>query len=200
MARQELRPPENRPSGSGTPASRAQRVRQGRQRLSQHGLAALLAMLVPAVLFPLCLFLVRGHPRFTWIHDVRTFPWEFWGIAVCGSCATVGGFCDWFFHRSGETTVGRREHQAHVAALAGGGIPLFVLMALASLADWPHLFLLPVLVVLIITVILICYDEFVFHRRCGRWETFTHRLLTIGNGLAFLSWVHWCFVRGGFHG
>jgi hypothetical protein len=39
------------------------------------------------------------------------------------------------------------------------------------------------------------YDEFVFHRRCGRFETFTHRLLTCGNGLAFLAWTHWCFVR-----
>jgi hypothetical protein len=43
--------------------------------------------------------------------------------------------------------------------------------------------------------VMICYDEFVFHRRCRRFETFTHRLLTCGNGLAFLAWSHWCFVR-----
>ena len=49
---------------------------------------------------------------------------------------------------------------------------------------------------LIFTVVLICYDEFLFHRRCGRFETLMHRLLTFGNGLAFLAWVHWCFVRG----
>jgi hypothetical protein len=42
---------------------------------------------------------------------------------------------------------------------------------------------------------MICYDEFVFHRRCGWFESFTHRLLTCGNGLAFLAWAHWCFVR-----
>ncbi len=157
-------------------------------------------MLVPAVLFPVGLFLVRDHPRFAWTYDIRAFPWEFWAIAVCGCCATAAGFCDWFFHRSGATTVGRGEHRAHVAALAGGGMPLFLLMALASLAPRPHVFLLPVLVALIVTVVLVCYDEFVFHRRCGSWETLTHRLLTIGNGLAFLSWAHWCFVRGGFHG
>ena len=41
----------------------------------------------------------------------------------------------------------------------------------------------------------ISYDEFVFHRRCGPFERVTHRLLTFGNGLAFLAWAHWCFVR-----
>ncbi len=51
------------------------------------------------------------------------------------------------------------------------------------------------LVVLIYTVVMISYDEFVFHRRCGWFETFTHRLLTCGNGLAFLAWAHWCFAR-----
>jgi hypothetical protein len=169
-------------------------VRNLRRRTSKHGPAGLLALFAPAVLFPLGLFLLRDDPRFHWLWDVRAYPWEFWGVAVCGTAATVGGSLDWLFHRSGETVVGRGEHRAHVLALVGGGLPLFCLLAMASLSPRPGHFLLPVLAVLIFTVVLICYDEFVFHRRCGRYETFTHRLLTGGNGLAFLAWAHWCFV------
>ncbi|HZY88459.1 MAG TPA: hypothetical protein VFE78_26715 [Gemmataceae bacterium] len=171
-------------------------VGQTRRRLSRHGTSALVAMLVPAVLFPLGLFLLRGDARFAWLGDIRAYPWELWAVAACGTAATLGGALDWRFHRSGETVVGRREHRAHLLALAGGGVPLFALMAVASINSRPARFLVPVLVVLIYTVVVICYDEFVFHRRCGRFETFTHRLLTCGNGLAFLAWAHWCFVRG----
>jgi hypothetical protein len=152
-------------------------------------------MLVPAVACPLGLFLLRDHVRFVWLNDIRSYPWELWVIAACGSAATLGGFLDWRFHRCGETVVGKREHRAHLLALAGGGIPLFALMACASISPNPARFLVPVLVVLIYTVVMICHDEFVFHRRCGVFETFTHRLLTCGNGLAFLAWAHWCFVR-----
>ena len=171
-------------------------VRQARRRLSRHGALALGALLVPAVLCPLGLFLLRVDPRFAWLGDVRAYPWELWAIAACGTAATLGGVLDWRFHRSGQTVVGRSEHRAHLLALAGGGVPLFALMAAASISPRPERFLVPVLVVLIFTVVMICYDEFVFHRRCGRFETFTHRLLTCGNGLAFLAWAHWCFVRG----
>ena len=170
-------------------------VRQARRRLSRHGALALGAMLVPAVLFPLGLFVLRHDARFAWLSDVRAYPWELWVIAACGTVATLGGVLDWRFHRSGETAVGRREHRAHLLALAGGGVPLFALMAAASVSPRPARFLIPVLVILISTVVMICYDEFVFHRRCGRFETLTHRLLTCGNGLAFLAWAHWCFVR-----
>ena len=170
-------------------------VQQARRRLSRHGASALGALLVPAVLFPLGLFLLRDDPRFAWLGDVRAYPWELWAVAACGAAATLGGVLDWRFHRSGDTVVGRREHRAHLLALAGGGVPLFALMAAASVSPRPARFLVPVLVVLIYTVVMICYDEFVFHRRCSRFETFTHRLLTGGNGLAFLAWAHWCFVR-----
>ncbi len=170
-------------------------VREGRRRLSRHGVLALAAMLVPAVLFPLGLLLVRDEPRFGWLTDVRAYPWELWAIAACGTAATLGGVLDWRFHRRGETVVGRGEHRAHLMALAGGGVPLFTLMSAASVSPRPARFLIPVLVLLISTVVMICYDEFVFHRRCGRFETFAHRLLTCGNGLAFLAWAHWCFVR-----
>ncbi len=185
------------PSGPGArvplPVPRRD-ARQSRRRLSRHGVCALGAMLVPAVLFPTGLFLLRADARFTWLGDVRAYPLEFWVIAVCGTVATGGGLLDWLQHRSGETTVGRREHRAHVLALASGGLPLFGLLTFASLSPQPLRFLLPVLVLLIYTVVHISYDEFVFHRRCGRFETVTHRLLTFGNGLAFLAWTHWCFV------
>jgi hypothetical protein len=113
-------------------------------------------MLVPAMWFPLGLCLLRHDPRFAWLGDVRAYPWELWAIAACGTAATLGGVLDWRFHRSGDTVVGRREHRAHLLALAGGGVPLFALMAAASLSPRPARFLVPVLVVLIYTVVLIC--------------------------------------------
>lgn len=176
------------------PGDLAHGVRERRRRLSRHGSLALVSMLAPAALFPLGLFLLREDSRFAWLGDLQAYPWEFWVIVVCGAAATLGGTLDWLFHRSGETVVGKQEHRAHLLALAGGGIPLFGLMALASLSSRPGLFLIPVLVVLIYTVVMVSYDEFIFHRRCGRFEIFTHRLLTFGNGLAFLAWAHWTFA------
>jgi Na+/glutamate symporter len=186
------------PSESQQSASdRITRVEKARRRQSQHGPAALLAMLAPAVALPIGLTLLNEHPRFAWLAHPVEYPWELWAVAVCGIIATIAGIADWRMHRSGHTVVSAREHRAHVLALVGGGLPLFVLMAIASLSLRPMLLLLPVLVVLIFTVVAICYDEFLFHRRCGRYETLMHRLLTGGNGLAFLAWTHWCFVRGG---
>ena len=46
--------------------------------------------------------------------------------------ATVAGWLDWRYHRSGKTVIGRAEHHSELVALAGGGLPLFVLMAAAS--------------------------------------------------------------------
>lgn len=174
----------------------ADRVTDARRRLSRHGAFALLAMLAPGVLFPLGLYALRDEPRFAWLRDLSAYPWEFWAVAVFGGIASCGGTADWLLHRSGITTVSRREHHTHVLALTAGGLPLFVLMACASLSDRPTVYLLPVFVLLIFTVVLISYDEFVFHRRCGRMEALFHRMLTFGNGFAFLAWVHWCFVRG----
>ncbi len=132
-------------------------VQQTRRRLSRHGASALGAMLVPAILCPLGLFMLRDHPRFAWLGDDGAYPWELWAIAVCGTAATLGGVLDWRFHRCGETVVGRREHRAHLLALAAGGVPLFALMAAASISSRPVRFLVPVLVVLIF-LFLVAFD------------------------------------------
>src|SRR5437764_3650749 len=135
-------------------------VQQARRRLSRHGASALGALLVPAALFPLGLFLLRDDARFAWLGDVRAYPWQLWAIAACGTAATLGGVLDWRFHRGGETVVGRREHRAHLLALAGGGVPLFALMAAASISSQPAQFLVPGFVVLIYTVVPVCDDQF----------------------------------------
>ena len=170
-----------------------------KRRASSHGIAALAAMLLPAIIFPLELFIASSLPRYAFLRDPAQYPWELFAIALAGTVATLGGIADWRFHRSGNTAVGRREHNSHLAALAGGGLPLFLLMSAASVHPRPHLFLLPVFAVVIYTTLAIGYDEFIFHRRCGMYETLTHRALTLGNGLAFLAWAHWCFVRGAIH-
>jgi hypothetical protein len=153
-------------------------------------------MLTPALLFPILLLCVKDQPRYSWLAHPSRYPWELGLIALCGSAATLGGVLDWLFHRSGNTSIGRGEHQSHVLALAGGGVPLFALMAAASVVSRPQRLLLPILVVAGATVVMICYDEFVFHRkRCGTYEMLTHRLLTLCNGAAWLAWMHWVFVR-----
>ncbi len=186
---------------AGTDVIQPDPARAARRRVSRHGAAALVALLAPATGFPLALVAIRGRPGFEWVGQPSRYPWELWAIAACGTAATVGGVVDWAIHRSGTTSVGRGEHRAHLAALAGGGLPLFGLMAVASVVERPGQWLVPILVVAMVTVVLICHDEYRYHRRCGWTETLTHRLLTIGNGLAWLAWVHWCFVaRGGPHG
>ena len=105
------------------------------------------------------------------------------------------------YHRSGRTAVGRAEHHSELLALTCGGLPLFTLMVVASILHEPNVLLVPILMVVLFTTVLICYDEFVFHRkRCGVYETFLHRVLVLGNGMAWLAWMNWCFVRGGVHG
>jgi hypothetical protein len=140
----------------------------------------------------------QGHPRLAWLDSPADYPWEFWTLAVCGLVATAAGVADWRYHRSGLTHVGPAEHRSELLALVTGGLPLFALMAAASVAERPAAYLLPILLVVLYTAALICFDEFVFHRRrCGRYETLLHRLLVFGNGLGWLAWMHWCFVRDG---
>ena len=161
----------------------------------------LLALFLPGGLFALGLFSLRNDPRFGWLANLAQYPWEFWILAVGGVTATVGGVLDWRYHRSGRTHIGEAEHRSELAALVGGGLPLFFLMAAASVLPQPGVLLVPILIVVLFTVVLICYDEFVFHRhRCGRYESILHRALVLGNGLAWLAWMHWCFVRGGSYG
>ena len=185
---------------AGDHATQTERI-VARQRVSRHGGAALVAMLAPAALFPLGLIALHNHPKFAWLDTPAAYPWELWLIALAGTVATLGGLMDWRFHRSGETSVGRKEHLSHVAALGLGGGTMFVLMSFASLVARPQILLLPILIVALFTATLICYDEFVFHRkRCDRYETMTHRLLVFGNTIAWLAWMHWCFVREATHG
>ena len=62
-------------------------IQQARRRLSRHGPLALGAMLVPAVLFPLGLFVLRDDPRFTWLGAGRNYPSASPSFSVfcCGS-------------------------------------------------------------------------------------------------------------------
>jgi hypothetical protein len=165
------------------------------------GAANLLVSLLPGALFSLALLVLRGEPRFAWLSTPARYPWELWVVAVAGTTATLAGIADWCYHRTAHVRVGPNEHKAEWLALAGGGLPLFLLMCAASVSARPQVFLLPVFGVLMGTVSLICYDEFVFHRRrCGPTESLLHHTLLGGHATAFLAWVHFCFVRQGLHG
>jgi len=156
----------------------------------------LVGLFAPCVLFVLgLLWLGAVSARFDWVFSLSRAPWELWVIAVCGGVATAGGVGDWLFHRR-FVTVGPKEHHSHKLALLAGGLPLFLLMAAASVVERPAVLLLPVMAVALTTTALICYDEFVFHRRrCTTVETVFHRLLVFGNGAAWMAWCHFCFVR-----
>ena len=152
-------------------------------------LRSLVALFFPGVAFAIGLVWMRGDPR------LLGPPWELFAIALFGAAGTVAGLLDWRLHRSG-ATVGAPERRAHLLALGLGGGSLFVLMALASVLG-ARVLLIPVIASAIFTTALICYDEFVHHRRrrCSVYETRLHQTLVFSNGLAFLAWAHWCFVR-----
>ncbi len=160
----------------------------------------LIALFLPGQLFGVGLKLLRDHPRFSWLSSPALYPWELWVVLASGVVATAAGVLDWRYHRALNVFVSRPEHHYELAALAGGGLPLFLLMAAASVIPQPQVLLIPILVVVLFTAVMISYDEFIFHRkRCGGYETLLHRLLVFGNGVAWLAWVHWCFVRGDAH-
>ena len=172
------------------------------QRHRKAGLWSLAALCVPATAFPAGLLWLGSRGHVGWLLVPRLWPWELWAIGICGGAALLGGLGDWVFHRwVAKCMIGRAERRCELLALAGGGVPMCGLMAAASVSVRPQTWLLPVLVVLLYTTALICYDEFVYHRRrCRKLETRLHRVLVFGNCLAWLAWAHWCFVRGGFAG
>lgn len=159
-------------------------------------LLSLALLFLPGILFVGALMWAKDiNIHFVWFNDPAQYPWQFWGIGLCGTVATIGGAGDWWFHKI-YVTVSPNEHHSHILALGAGGI-MFILMAIASWIDESTSLLIPVVMMLITTVVLISYDEFAFHiRRCKPFETMLHRMLVFGNGAAFLFWMHWLFVSG----
>ena len=155
--------------------------------------ANLVALFVPGVAFAALWLSHAGDPRLAWL-DPRGGSWQFWTIAFGGVAATAAGVQDWRHHRRGERVVGVRERRAEFAALAFGGVPLLALMTWATLATDPRPFLVPAIAAALATTVGVCYDEFTFHTRCSREETVLHRVLTLGMGVAWLAWMHGCFV------
>lgn len=158
---------------------------------------SLILLFAPALLFGIMLWLWRHEAKLGISATFPYLPWQFLAMGLFGGVATVGGVLDWRYHRDPlNLKLSKKERNAEAAALGLGGLPMFMLMWLAMVSDRPHHFLIPIVVVLIYTVVAICYDEFVFHiRRCGKTETFFHRMLVLGNGLAWLAWFHFIFVK-----
>lgn len=144
----------------------------------------------------------QGGAPWAWLRTPPTWPWELWAIAVAGLLGTLGGCADWAWHRwVVKCAIGPAERRCELLAMAAGGGPLFLIMAAASVSARPLAWMLPAVVLVMATTAMICYDEFVFHRKRCRWlETLLHRVLVFGQGAAWLAWAHWCFVRGGVHG
>jgi hypothetical protein len=158
---------------------------------------SLILLFIPAILFAFLMFIYKNHPKLTIEQRFPYLPWQFWVLSFFGIIATIGGVLDWRFHRNSlQMKISKKERDAEAAALGLGGVPMFLLMWIAMMSDEPRFFLIPIILVLLYTVVAICYDEFVFHiNRCGRLENIYHRLLVFGNGLAWLAWFHFIFCR-----
>ena len=156
---------------------------------------SLILLFVPAVSFGLLLFLFKDNSKFLLADNFPYFPWQFIALTFCGLIATLGGVLDWRFHRNPlNMKIPKKERDAEAFALGLGGVPMFILMWLAMMSTRPTNYLIPILIVLIYTVVAICYDEFVFHiKRCGKTETIYHRMLVFGNGFAWLAWFHFIY-------
>ena len=154
------------------------------------------ALILPGAGFLAALIAVSGEPGYPTLLDIGTHPWELWVIGVFGIAATTCGFLDYHYHATGRRIVSKRERHGELIALALGGAPLFCLMLAASTLERPQVLLMPIILVAVFTVVVICQDEFVYHRRtCTRYESLLHRVLVFGNGTAWAAWMHWIFVR-----
>lgn len=158
----------------------------------------MLALLLPALAMLLLLAVAPPGSDLPGL-DPRTWSAPFFGMAVAGAVATGAGVLDWRFHRRGGRRLAIAERRAELAALSLG-VPLFVLLTLASLARDPRPWLLPTMLVALVMTALIAFDETRFHRACCRYEATLHRLLVFGNGIAFACWFGWCSWREVGHG
>lgn len=183
--------------------ARLAKLRPAGKRNLKGSWRSLIALFAPGVAFAggLVALAATGDAKWHGLRSAGHWPWELWVIATAGSVATLAGVADWSWHRFvAGCAIGSAERRCEVIAMAAGGGPLFVIMATASVSTRPLAWLLPAMTVVIATTVMICYDEFVFHRRrCRRWETALHRTLVFGQAAAWMAWAHWCFVRGGAH-
>ena len=184
-----------KPCPADCPSARLASMQPAADRLRKASSASLIALFVPAAGMAGGLCLIRSRPGFEWLAEGH-WPWQLWVLTICGTAATLAGVGDWLYHRlMAKCAISRKERQCELLALAAGGVPVFLMMAMASVSTQPLLWLIPVIVGVLFTTALICYDEYIFHRkRCQKFETRLHRILVFGNGLAWLAWAHWCFV------
>jgi hypothetical protein len=156
---------------------------------------SLILLFAPPFLALILLWFFRNEPFLRMRNEFPFLPWQFILMGFAGTIATIGGVLDWRFHRNPlKLQLSKKERDAEAAALGLGGLPMFFLMSAAMTGEKPTNYLVPILVVLIYTIVMICYDEFVFHiHRCGKTETLYHRMLVFGNAVAWLAWFHFIF-------
>lgn len=156
---------------------------------------SLVLLFVPAIFFGILVILNLSSDKFFSNSLLPILPWQFYVIAFFGIVATIGGVLDWHYHRYKlKMKIPKKERNSEVMALGLGGVPMFFLMWFSMMSTNPRPFLIPIVLILIYTVTAISYDEFTFHaKRCKRLETIYHRMLVLGNGVAWLAWFHFIY-------
>lgn len=166
---------------------------------ARHRPWALGLALLPGAMFGGLLVLVSAHDaRFAFVREPSGAPWPVLVIAGAGVVGAVGAVLDHKHHRAQRgPLVGALEHRSHVFALLSA-VPLFGVMAAATWMRSPGGLLVPAFALAMHVLGWVAYDAFVFHRRRrtdAREKTF-HAMTTLGNGAAFLAWVHWIWGMG----
>ncbi|MEY4874979.1 MAG: hypothetical protein RL708_128 [Bacteroidota bacterium] len=156
---------------------------------------SLIMLFIPPFLFLLATYF--NAALFQVNFSTYSFPWQIYILTIAGLIATIGGVLDWRYHRIVlKMKLPEKERKAEAMALGLGGIPMFVLMYFATISNYTKQLLIPIIIVLIYTVVAICYDEFTFHvKRCKPIETLYHRMLVLGNGIAWLAWFHLIYYK-----
>lgn len=166
---------------------------------ASHGPWALGLALLPGAMFGGLLGFASAHDaRFAFVREPSRTPWPVLVIAGAGAVGALGAVLDHRHHRSGRgPLVGALEHRSHIFALLSA-IPLFVVMAAATCMRSPGSLLVPAFALATHVLGWVTYDAFVFHRRrrTGAHEKTFHAMTTLGNGAAFLAWVHWIWGMG----
>ena len=159
---------------------------------------SLVGALIPGVVFA-GLVLSGGEGLYSSRFLLLLNSWELVPIIGFGLLGLGSAIADWMFHRTGDTgVICKKERDVEKAALWLGGVPIFFVTLHATFFGLPPWKTCLLVLLLVLTSLFVCYDQFIFHRkRCNALENRFHLGITLGNIFAWLFWLECCLKHGG---